>query len=163
MDGKIRNSNKIVESILGRDMANWFSITARVAETSGAPTFSLHYRALRGGEIKLVWDCPLGDIKRMLMAFKEANTLMVFPVVQSLVEEFSKPVRFKFKPQQVKHTFDDLGNTRLVSEAKYQSMMVWAWYCAEDETWFVEPKGLGHNWSDGHYRMVEREEIELLP
>ncbi|MEK7662021.1 MAG: hypothetical protein AAB355_00780 [Patescibacteria group bacterium] len=88
---KIRNSDKLVETIVGRGMSRWFSVKSRVA-SSGAPTFSLVYHSFRGGEIPLTIDMPLREVKADLQKFVETNSLTEFRYVAELVEELGGSV-----------------------------------------------------------------------
>lgn len=84
---KIRNSDKLVNSIVGHEMGKWFMITSRVSGTSGHPTFSLYYLTFRSSKIPLVVDMPLRDIKENLKRFAKTNLLMIFPYVEELMGE----------------------------------------------------------------------------
>ncbi|OGF19412.1 hypothetical protein A3I35_01200 [Candidatus Falkowbacteria bacterium RIFCSPLOWO2_02_FULL_45_15] len=81
---KIDNSDKIVDSIVGPGMHEWFEIDVRKA-SSGRSTFALFYR--HGySRIVIVSECPLCDVKTALKDFAEKNSLADEYYLKELVE-----------------------------------------------------------------------------
>ena len=91
----MKRSRKIVASIVGPNVAEYFKITVRKAVTSGFPTFSLWYIPWRRwGKILLLLDVPLKEVKEALRRIAERNTIKEFFLVEELIEELQREERF---------------------------------------------------------------------
>lgn len=97
---KLNNSNKIVDSIVGPGMHEWFEIYVRRA-ASGRPTFALFYR--NGySRIMVVCECPLCDVKAALKNFALKNSLADEYRVKEFVENHLMSPK-RFASEQLNH------------------------------------------------------------